>query len=259
MERHERAFLIATIARLLAGRRHIAVGANLPIPAAAALLARRQSGGTLRVDILGSRRHDAFPGLGGLWDFASQGRYDGFFLSPGQVDGAGNINLVGIGAYPRLDVRWPGSHGSPLLYMMIPGIILFHEVHRKRALVERVDFISATGTSPPNVHRPGGPGALVTNLGCFAFDRTKARFRLESIHPGATLQQIVDNTGFAFDTAHTMQVTPQPDADTLALIGNDVAADIAEIYPRFAQSLAAGVAAASAVRTVTDSAPSTRT
>lgn len=233
----ERGFLIAVIARLLAGRRHVAVGANLPIPAAAALLAQRQSGGALRVDILGSR-HDAFPGLGGLWDFASQGRYDGFFLSPGQIDGAGNINLVGIGDYPRLDVRWPGSHGSPLLYMMIPNIILFHEVHRRRALVERVDFVSATGTSPPNVHRPGGPGALVTNLGSFAFDRGRARFRLESIHPGATLRKIVDETGFAFDVAPNVATTPLPDAATLALIANEVAADLAEIYPQFAKSLA---------------------
>jgi glutaconate CoA-transferase subunit B len=236
MAMNERAFLIALIARLLAGRKHIAVGANLPIPAAAALLAQRQSGGALRVDILGSR-HDAFPGLGGLWDFASQGRYDGFFLSPGQIDGAGNINLVGIGEYPRLDVRWPGSHGSPLLYMMIPNIILFHEVHRKRALVERVDFISATGTSPANVYRPGGPGALVTNLGGFAFDRAQARFRLESIHPGATLQQIIDNTGFAFDVPASPQTTPLPAAATLALIAHEVAADLADTYPQFARSL----------------------
>src|ERR1700712_1999071 len=195
------AFLVSVIADLLRGRKYIAVGANLPIPASAALLARRRSGGALRVDMLGSRKFDTLPGLGGLYDFACQGRYDGFFLSPGQIDGAGNINLVGVGSYPDLSVRWPGSHGSPLLYMMIPNIILFRDVHRKRALVQKVDFVSATGVSPANVYRPGGPAALVTDMGRFSFDRETARFTLESIHPGHSAQEIIDNTGFTFDRA----------------------------------------------------------
>ena len=184
------AFLVATLARLLRGRRHIAVGTNLPIPAAAALLARELSHGTLRVDLLGSRKHNALTGLGDLFDFASQGRLDGFFLSPGQIDGSGNINLVGVGNYPRLDVRWPGSHGSPLLYMLIPNVILFRDTHLRRALVPKVDFISATGTSAPNFHRPGGPSALVTNLGCFSFDRP-SRFQARIDSPRRTLQEIL--------------------------------------------------------------------
>lgn len=70
MPNGERAFLVATIAELLRGRSHVAVGANLPIPASAALLARALSGRAMRVDILGSRRFDATVGLGGLHDCA---------------------------------------------------------------------------------------------------------------------------------------------------------------------------------------------
>ena len=239
----QRAYLVCTLARLLQGRKHIAVGANLPIPAAAALLARRLSGGTLRLDILGSRKFDSFAGLGGMFDCASQGRFDGFFLSPGQIDGRGNINLVGVGEYPRLDVRWPGSHGSSLLYMMIPNIILFRDVHLKRALVPKVDFISAPGTSAPNIHRPGGPSALVTSMGYFSFDRVAGRFRLETIHRGHTLQDIAENTGFAFDRAPSLRTTPLPDGETLDLVGGEVSNEIAEIYPQFAESLAASAVA----------------
>ncbi|HYC47768.1 MAG TPA: CoA-transferase [Burkholderiales bacterium] len=237
------AYLVATIARLLHGRRHIAVGANLPIPASAALLARRLSAGRMRLDILGSRKFDSFGGLGGMFDCACQGRFDGFFLSPGQIDGHGNINLVGVGDYPRLKVRWPGSHGSALLYMMIPNIILFRDTHLKRALVPKVDFISATGTSPPNVYRPGGPGALVTSMAHFAFDRAAARFRLESVHLGHTLDDIVENTGFDFDRAEQPATTPLPDAQTLDLIEGEVSAAVAEIYPQFAPSLSESAAA----------------
>src|SRR6201995_1921952 len=130
-------------ADLVRGRKHVAVGANLPVAAAAALLARDLSGGELQVSILGSRKYSTFTKLGDLFDFASQGRLDGFFLSPGQVDGQANVNMIGVGSYPRLDVRWPGSHGSPLLYMMIPNIILFRDTHLKRTFVPKVDFVSA--------------------------------------------------------------------------------------------------------------------
>ncbi|HZF35731.1 MAG TPA: CoA synthetase, partial [Candidatus Angelobacter sp.] len=40
--------LICTIARMLEGLGHVAVGASSPIPGAAALLARSRSGGRLR-------------------------------------------------------------------------------------------------------------------------------------------------------------------------------------------------------------------
>lgn len=197
----------------------------------------------MRIDMLGSRKFDSFSGLGGMFDCACQGRFDGFFLSPGQIDGEGNINLVGVGAYPRLDVRWPGSHGSCLLYMMIPNIILFRDVHLKRVLVPKVDFISAPGRSAPNVHRPGGPSALVTSMGYFSFDREAGRFRLESIHLGHSLQDISENTGFSFECAQPVRTTPLPDGKTLDLIGGKISNEIAEIYPQFAESLAASAEA----------------
>lgn len=232
------ALLVATLAALLQGRKHVVVGANLPIPAAAALLARHLAGDALRVEILGSRSHNTLAGLADLYDFACQGRFDGFFLSPGQIDGQANVNLVGVGQYPRLDVRWPGSHGSPLLYMMIPNVILFRDVHRKRVLVPKVDFISAPGVSARNVFRPGGPTALVTSMARFSFDRDQGRFRLEAIHPDSSLPQVIENTGFSFDHAATVGTTPVPDDNTLDLIGGTISCDVAEIYPQFADSLA---------------------
>lgn len=247
------AYLVAAIAALLRGRKHIAVGANLPIPASAALLARRLSGGTMRLDILGSRKFDAFGGLGGMFDCACQGRFDGFFLSPGQIDGQGNINLVGVGEYPRLNVRWPGSHGSALLYMMIPNVILFRDVHLKRVFVPKVDFISAPGTSEPNVFRPGGPSALVTSMGCFSFDRAAGRFRLDTIHRGHTLEEIVENTGFEFDRSATLGTTALPDARTLDLIANEISREVSEIYPQFAKSLAESAEALRSAANTTNS------
>ena len=235
---NEDAFLVCILARLLRGRSHVAVGANSPIPGCAALLARALSGGATRVEILGSRKYSTFSGLADLYDCACTGRLDAFFLSPGQIDGRANINMIGIGPYPRLDVRWPGGHGSPLLYMMIPNIILFRPDHRQRTLVSRVDFITAPGVSAPNVYRPGGPTALVTTMASFSFDRECARFRLESIHPGYTVDSVVENTGFEFDRPQSVQITPEPEPVMLKLIGDTVSHQIAELYPKFAAALA---------------------
>lgn len=235
--------LIAVMARLLRGTRHIAVGVSSPIPASAALLTRRLSGGSTRVSILGDPSN-TFWSDGGkeLFDCAAQGRVDAFFFSGAQIDGSANINLVGIGDYPQSKVRFGGSYGSAFLYYMIPRIILFRADHNARVLVPKVDFISAAGTSPPEVWRRGGPHALVTGKGVFSFDRAVGRFTLESVHPGSTLEEIKDATGFSFDVAPDLKETEPPDAETLDLIRGAVGGEIAATYPKFARETL-GVAA----------------
>ena len=116
---------------------------------------------------------------------------------------------------------------------MVPKVILFRLEHSRRTLVPKVDFVSAPGTSPDNVYRTGGPIALVTNRCVFAFDKTKKRFRLESVHPGHTLEEVRDETGSEFDLPAKVGETPAPDADTLRLMRERVAPELAEVYPEF--------------------------
>ncbi len=227
--------LADVIAGLIGDARHAAIGAASPIPAAAAMLARERGNGRPYVSLLGSRRQSFFTDGGReLFDCAGQGRIDVFFLSGGQIDGEGNINLVSIGDYAHPKARFPGSFGSAYLYYVVPKVILFRLEHTRRTLVERVDFISAPGTSPENVFRPGGPIALVTNRCLFAFDRARRRFRLASVHPGHTLAEVVEHTGFDFDRAESAPATPAPSPETLRLLRSVVAPQLAEVYPRFA-------------------------
>lgn len=227
--------MIAAIAGLLEHANHVAVGTTSPIPAAAALLARERSGGQTRVSLLGSTKHNFFTDGGReLFDCAAQGRIDVFFLGGPQIDGAANINRVGMGNYPRSDPRFPGSFGSAHLYFLVPRVILFQPEHSLRTLVERVDFVSAPGVSPTDVYRPGGPVALVTGRCVFSFDRDLARFRLETAHPGQTVEDIRENTGFDFDVADGLAATPEPDAATLALLRGEIGRALAETYPAFA-------------------------
>lgn len=193
----------------------------------------------MRVSVLGSTEHNAFTNGGvELFDLAAEGRIDAFFLGGGQIDGQANINLVGAGGYPRSEVRWPGSFGSAYLYYLVPRVILFREEHTRRVMVPKVEFVSAPGVSEPGVFRPGGPYALLTGLGLFSFDRQRRRFALQSVHPGHTVEEIRDHTGFDFDCPDNAPQTPLPDAQTLAAIRGTIREQIAETYPRFASSLA---------------------
>ena len=58
------------------------------------------------------------------------------------------------------------------------------------------------------------------------------------MHPGHSLEEIRDNTGFEFDFAKDVPATPTPDASILSAIRNRIRSDIAETYPHFAATLA---------------------
>jgi glutaconate CoA-transferase subunit B len=226
--------LADVIARLTGDVRHVAVGNASPIPATAALLARARNGnGRPYVSLLQSRKHNFFTdGARELFDCAGQGRIDVFFLSGGQIDGQGNINLVEIGEHGHPKVRFPGSFGAAYLYYVVPKVILFRTEHSRRTLVPKVDFISAPGMNDPNVFRTGGPIALVTNRCLFSFG--DGRFTLTSVHPGHTVEEVIENTGFDFDKPDTVPQTPPPTPDTLKLMREVVAPQLAEVYPQFA-------------------------
>lgn len=240
-ERERRELLINVIAGLLDGIRHVAVGASSPIPAAGAMLLRacneRAGKPPVRISILGSQEHNFFTnGAVEIFDCAAQGRVDAFFLGGGQIDGAGNINLVGTGTYPQTDVRWPGSFGSAYLYHLVPRVILFREEHSPRVFVPRVDFISAAATTP-EVRRRGGPHALLTNMALFDFDRARGGFTLRSVHPGFSASDIRSQTGFDYVEPAIVPTTPLPDAGTLALLRGRIMDELAETYPAFARSM----------------------
>src|SRR5580704_740380 len=230
--------LAEVIARIIGDVRHVAVGNASPIPATAALLARARGNGLPYVSLLQSRKHNFFTDGGReLFDCAGQGRVDVFFLSGGEIDGEANINLVSIGDYDHPKVRFPGSFGAAYLYYVVPKLILFRTEHSRRTLVPKVSFISAPGSSVDNVYRPGGPIALVTNRCLFSFDHARRRFSLASVHPGHSVEEIIEHTGFDFDRPDDVPTTVPPSQDTLRLMREVVAPQLAEVYPQFAATV----------------------
>ncbi|VWX57512.1 CoA synthetase [Burkholderiales bacterium 8X] len=228
--------LAAVLARMCQDAKSIGVGNTSPIPAAAALTVYAQRNGNFTLSILGSFKFNKLftGGIREQYDFSAKGRVDIQFFSGGQIDGQGNINLVGVDGYPQTRVRFAGSFGSALQYYTGLRTILFREEHSPRVFVPRVDFISAPGVSPEGVFRPGGPVALVTGLCVFSFDRQRARFTLESVHPGHTVDEVKAQTGFDFDCPSDVPTTQEPTADELALLRGFARREVAEVYPNFA-------------------------
>ena len=211
--------LACVIARLLDGARHAAIGASSPIPASGAFL-HQQKDATFRVSLQQRRAANPFTeGSRELFDLAGQGRIDVFFLGGAQIDGEGAINLVRAGGK-----RFPGSFGSAYMYPVVPRTILFREEHSRRTLVPRVEFVSARGT----------PAALLTGKALFSWLSDQRRFRLESVHPGSSMEDVKKNTGFDYDAPQHAPQTPEPDKDELALLRGPVASEIAMNYPEFA-------------------------
>jgi len=231
MEPYAREELLACcIARLIGDARHVAVGAASPIPATAVYLYKFLHQKTIRISLLHKRSGNAFTeGSRELFDLAGQGRIDLFFLGGAQIDGEANINLV-----QAEGKRFPGSFGSAFMYFTAGRTILFREEHSKRVLVPKVDFISAPGWSPPGVERRGGPQVLLTGKALFSWQKDKHRFRLESVHPGHTVAEIREQTGFEFDSSDQIPETAAPSTVELEVIRTRVKTEIAANYPDFA-------------------------
>jgi glutaconate CoA-transferase subunit B len=229
-------FLAVVLSRLAADAESIGVYNTMPIPAAAALMVLARRKGDLVLSILGSFKYNKLftQGIREQYDFSAKGRLDLQFFSGGQIDGHGNINLVGVGGYPVSSVRFGGSFGSALQYYTGRRTILFRLEHSPRVLVPKVDFISAPGTSPEGVHHPGGPIALLTEKCLMSFDRKRARFTLESVHPGHTPESVRAATGFDFDCPADVPVTAAPTEEELAILRGFARKEVAEVYPNFA-------------------------
>ena len=244
MNYRQEELLILVIARLLAADpavKHVAVGAASPIPGAAVLLCREMAAGRPRASIIHGEANNPFTdGAREIFDCAGQGRIDAFFLGGVQIDGQANINLIGTigdGGYPSINRRFPGSFGSAYMYFVVPKVILFRPEHSRRVFVNKVDFISAPGVSSTNVYRPGGPKFLVTELCLMSFSSEDQIFRLESVHPGHSIEEVQDNTGFEFVVPEDVMSTAEPEERWLNILRTEVGTQIGNTYPSFASRI----------------------
>jgi len=195
-----------------------ACGALSHIPAAGLLLAKEMHAPRAELIILNT----VFRPFGTSRQFhflAQRGELGLFFVSGVQIDRQGNYNLHQLGKDPdHPEVRFPGGYGGGMIYYCARRTVVFRTEHTRRSLVEKVDYVSAAGSSPPETLRLGHPSKLVTPKANFRFDVAAGVLRLDSIHPSYTLDEIRENTGFDLGVSGEVAPTPAPSEEELHVL-----------------------------------------
>jgi glutaconate CoA-transferase subunit B len=158
--------------------------------------------------------------------YLQRGNVDVGFLGGAQIDRFANINATIIGDYEHPKVRLPGSGGSMEIaawanrcYIITP--------HQKRRFPEKVDFRTSAGFLGGRAEREqanlrgGGPQAVVTNLGVMEPDES-GELILTALHPGATIEQVQENTGWQIKKAPELRTTAPPTKDELRILREEL-------------------------------------
>jgi glutaconate CoA-transferase subunit B len=149
-----------------------------------------------------------------------------FFVGGIQVDKYGNSNMIGVGEhYGKLQFRGPGAIGTTSLTTYMNRYYIFLNSHTKRLLVEECDFVSCLGWGKGDKHirrklgiPGGGPKYCITPFCIMDFEDETKQLRLKYLHPGVTVEQVVQNTGFDIIVPPRVESTPEPRPDELEIL-----------------------------------------
>jgi acyl CoA:acetate/3-ketoacid CoA transferase beta subunit len=134
-----------------------------------------------------------------VFDVVWSGRRN-LIMMASQIDRTGNQNISAIGDWARPKAQLVGVRGAP-------GNTLNHSTsywvpnHSPRSFVKQVDVVSGVGyqraaSAGPAATRYHEIRRVVSNLGVFDFETPDRVMRLRSVHPGVTVEEIVETTGF---------------------------------------------------------------
>jgi glutaconate CoA-transferase, subunit B len=166
-----------------------------------------------------------------LFSFYLQGGLiDVGFLGAAQIDRFGNINTTVIGDYEDPTTRLPGSGGACEIAINARQVFVIMR-QSKRSFVDAIDFRTSAGNlggaaQSERIRREQGwigrgPSVVVTDLGIWHFDE-EGEMRLDSLHPGATIDDVRAATAWDVHVADRLAETPAPTAEELRLIREEL-------------------------------------
>jgi acyl CoA:acetate/3-ketoacid CoA transferase beta subunit len=156
-----------------------------------------------------------------VFDTVWSGRRN-LIMMASQIDRTGNQNISAIGSWARPKVQLIGVRGAP-------GNTVNHATsywvpnHSTRSFVEQVDVVSGVGyaraeAAGPSATRYHEIRRVVSNLGVFDFETPDHGMRLRSVHPGVTVTEVAEATGFELVVPPVVPETRQPTPEELELI-----------------------------------------
>ena len=144
-----------------------------------------------------------------FYDLCARGGMHLAFLGCGQVDAQGRTNVSSIGPWHSPQVKLPGGGGAAVMLPTARRVVTWRTEHSNRALVEKLDFVTASGNLE----------ALVTPIA--VFHKRKGRLALHSWNPAVTLEKLVERTGFQFDSSEAKPTEPMSPGERDALASLD--------------------------------------
>jgi glutaconate CoA-transferase, subunit B len=151
-----------------------------------------------------------------------RGYVDIGFMGGAQIDQYGNLNSSFIGDPENPTTRLPGTGGGNDISSLTQMIVAMK--HEKRRFVGKVDFITSPGFIRGGTSRhdsgllAGGMYRVVTDLAIMGFDETTKRMEVLALHPGVTIDEVRDNTGFDLVVADKLEKTAPPSERELQVL-----------------------------------------
>jgi acyl CoA:acetate/3-ketoacid CoA transferase beta subunit len=143
-------------------------------------------------------------------------------MSPSQVDRFGNANISALGDFARPTRQLLGVRGAPGNTVNHPTSYWVPR-HSPRVFVERVDMVAGVGYDRARavggaVERDIDIRRVVTNLAVLDLGGPENAMRLVSVHPGVTVEQVVEATGFELHLPDDVPASRLPTAEELRVI-----------------------------------------
>ncbi|MEV5831261.1 CoA-transferase [Spirillospora sp. NPDC052242] len=148
------------------------------------------------------------------------GRIDVGFLGAAQIDRFGNINTTVIGGYDDPKVRLPGAGGAPEIAAHCGEVFVIVR-QSPRTFVDRVEFVTSVGfgSGPGDRERFGlrgaGPRFVITDIGVLEPDPETCELTLTRLHPGSTVEQAREATGWDLKVSPGLRTGEPPTPDEL--------------------------------------------
>ena len=134
------------------------------------------------------------------------GRVQVAFLGAAQVDRHANLNSTVIGDYDHPRTRLPGAGGAPEIATGCPEVVVIAP-HSTRTFVPELDFLTTVGDHTTLV---------ITDLG--VLEPRDGELTLTAIHPGVSVDQVQQATGWELRLAPEIATTPAPTDEELTAL-----------------------------------------
>ncbi|MEU0893997.1 CoA-transferase subunit beta [Streptomyces massasporeus] len=138
-------------------------------------------------------------------------------MGASQIDRFGNQNISCIGDWERPRRQLLGVRGAPVNTLNNPTSYWIPR-HSRRVFVDRVDMVCGVGYDRAAGARYHRIPRVVSDLGVFDFATPDRSMRLASLHPGVTVEQVREATGFELTVPDEVPATREPTGEELRLI-----------------------------------------